>query len=239
MPPVNLVADFPAASILPIDRPTPVITGCKFGCGSFVVSSIEPRRGPRKLSVRLALQIHGDFRPRGVTTHEQRFGAEAMSSLRLRAAVAVDRRRQLGKLPNCGFDLGQVGVTRRKAEEQTVAAKPTLAKLDPLDRWLAGESIQPKNLTEKQQFANWLRRHPQFTTAVLAFLVAAVVVPVASFNAYRRTALALEQATIECQTVAAERQTCSPLSRKSPTSLKAASCNCSSSSARGTSSNKT
>src|SRR5262245_20340820 len=91
---------------------------------------------------------------------------------------------------NCGFDLGQVGVTRRKAEEQiAAAAKPKIAKLDSLDRWLAGESIQPKNPTEKEQFANWLRRHPQFTTALAAFLVAAVVVPVASFTAYRRTAL--------------------------------------------------
>lgn len=98
-------------------------------------------------------------------------------------------------------------MTRRKAQEQQAAAKPTLAKLDPLDRWLAGELIEPKHLTEREQFINWLRRHPQFTTALVAFLLAAVVVPVASFIAYRRTSAALERATIDCQTIKEERQT--------------------------------
>lgn len=107
---------------------------------------------------------------------------------------------------NCGFDLGQVGVTRRKAEEQTAAAQAPPTKLDPLDRWLAGESIQPKHLSEREQFTNWLKRHPQFTTALAAFLVAAIVVPIASLTAYRRTAAALERATIDCQTIKEERQ---------------------------------
>lgn len=107
---------------------------------------------------------------------------------------------------NCGFDLGQVGVTRRKAEEQVAAAQVPPAKLDPLDRWLAGESIQPKHLTEREQFTNWLKRHPSFTTGLACLLVAAVAVPFASFSAYRRTAAALERAAIDCQTIKDERQ---------------------------------
>jgi len=106
----------------------------------------------------------------------------------------------------CGFDFGQVGVTRRKAEEQAVAAKAPSAPLDPLDRWLAGESIQPKHLTEREQFTNWLKRHPQLTTALAAFLVAAILAPIASFTAYRRTAVELERATKECRAIKDERQ---------------------------------
>ena len=110
---------------------------------------------------------------------------------------------------SCGFDLGQVGVTRRKEAEQvenTVAAQSTPAQLDPLDRWLAGESIQPKHVSEREQIANWLRRHPNLVTAVLVCVVAAVVIPIASYTAYRRTAAALEQVTVVCQTTKNERQ---------------------------------
>jgi WD40 repeat protein len=117
---------------------------------------------------------------------------------------------------NCGFDLdivrlGQVEASRRN--DETVAAKSAAAKvasLDPLDRWLAGESIQPKYLTDRERLTNWLRQHPRVVLAVAAVLLAAVIVPVASFAAYRQAAVALQHATVE--RAAAEQEQLSLLS---------------------------
>lgn len=98
--------------------------------------------------------------------------------------------------PNCGFDVGQVGAARRKPEPVEVA-QPPAAPLDTLDRWLAGESLQPRNLTDSQRFARWLRQHPRTAALAAAAILVALVVPVASWVAYTRSLAALHQAELE------------------------------------------
>ncbi len=96
--------------------------------------------------------------------------------------------------PSCGFDVGQVGAERRKPAP--TAAKPA-APLDPLDRWLAGESIVPKEPTDRERLAGWMRRHPRATALAVAVAVAAIVVPIGTLTAYRQSTAALRQAQIE------------------------------------------
>lgn len=104
--------------------------------------------------------------------------------------------------PNCGFDVGQIGAARRKPDPAT--AKSPAAPLDPLDRWLAGESIQPRNLSDAQRVVQWLRQHPRFATFASAAMLVAVVVPIASWTAYARSTVALQRAEQERAAAAAQ-----------------------------------
>jgi WD40 repeat protein len=98
--------------------------------------------------------------------------------------------------PSCGFDVGQVGAARRQPE--AVAAAPASAKpLDPLDRWLAGETIQPNELSDRDRVANWLRRHPRAAAIAGAVLLATVVLPIGSLVAFVRSNEAVRAATAE------------------------------------------
>ena len=96
--------------------------------------------------------------------------------------------------PSCGFDVSQLGETRRKPVP--VPSKPANERLDPLDRWLAGETIEPKCLSDRECFVNWMRQHPRVSGLAVVVLLAAVIIPVASLVAYRRSAEALRLATI-------------------------------------------
>lgn len=109
----------------------------------------------------------------------------------------------LGSCPNCGFDVGQIGVVRRKPAP--TIDRPVQQPLDSLDRWLAGETIEPKSLSDRQLAVQWMRRHPRAVSLAAALLLAAVIVPVASLSAYSRTAAELRRAKLACATAEAER----------------------------------
>ena len=131
IPPVNPVADFTAAIVLPIDRP------------SSVLSALRPMATPGTVPITTA------------SGSAARRCPLCAGELSLRS----DGGGGSSSCPNCGFDVGQLGAARRKPEP--IDAKPAPTALDPLDRWLAGESIEPKELTDRERFANWLRRHPR------------------------------------------------------------------------------
>ncbi len=102
--------------------------------------------------------------------------------------------------PSCGFDFRQLGEARRNSAP--VATKPgpstsDTSTLDPLDRWLSGETIQPKNLIGRERVSQWIRQHPHLSSLAAAVLIAALVTPIATLIAYARTAEALRMATME------------------------------------------
>jgi WD40 repeat protein len=77
--------------------------------------------------------------------------------------------------------------------------------MDPVDRWLAGEAIQPKSLSNLQRVSIWIRQHPRLISLAAAVLIAALAIPIASLLAYTRTAEALRLATIERDAAEKER----------------------------------
>jgi WD40 repeat protein len=97
---------------------------------------------------------------------------------------------QLGSCPSCGFDVAQVGAARRKPS--AAEAKP--APLDPLDRWLAGETLEPHDPNERERLVQWMRRHPRWSSLAIALVLAAIVVPTTAMVAYSRAADALAAA---------------------------------------------
>jgi WD40 repeat protein len=107
------------------------------------------------------------------------------------------------RCPSCGFDVGQLGAARRKPAP--VDAKPAAVSLDPLDRWLAGETIEPKTLSDRERAVYWLRQRPRASVLAVALLLVAVIVPIASLVGYTRTAEALRLSTIEQATAEHER----------------------------------
>jgi WD40 repeat protein len=109
----------------------------------------------------------------------------------------------LGSCPNCGFDVSQLGAARRKPAQ--VESKPVQDALDPLDRWLAGETLEPKVLSDSERVVEWMRQHPGVGGLAVALVLAALIIPVASLVAYTHAAEALRQATTERAAAATER----------------------------------
>ena len=110
--------------------------------------------------------------------------------------------------PTCGFDFSQLGEARRKSarlETKSGVSKLDTSKMDPVDRWLAGETIQPKHLSDWERVSIWIRQHPHLSSLSAAVLIAALAIPIASLVAYSRTAEALRLATIERDAAEKER----------------------------------
>jgi WD40 repeat protein len=101
--------------------------------------------------------------------------------------------------------LGQLGAARRKPESTEPSTGKAAAALDPLDRWLAGESIEPKELTDQERLANWLRLHPRTAALAIAVMLAAIVIPIGSLVAYQRSAEDFRQAKL-ARTAAEQQQ---------------------------------
>jgi hypothetical protein len=77
--------------------------------------------------------------------------------------------------------------------------------MDPVDRWLTGETIQPKRLSDWERVSIWIRQHPHVSSLSAAVLIAALAIPIASLVAYSHTADALRLATIERDAAEKER----------------------------------
>jgi WD40 repeat protein len=71
------------------------------------------------------------------------------------------------------------------------------SKMDPLDRWLSGEAIQPKSLSNWERALQWMRQHPGLSCAAAGLIIAALAIPIASLVAYARAAESLRLAAIE------------------------------------------
>jgi WD40 repeat protein len=90
-----------------------------------------------------------------------------------------------------GPGLEQAGATRRT--KTSVASKAT----DALDRWLAGEAIEPKHVGDWELAGRWVRRHRRVSSLAAMALIGSIIVAVSSFVAYLRTAEAVQQMVLD------------------------------------------
>ena len=121
--------------------------------------------------------------------------------------VSLDTSPAAENCRECGFDFGLLGEVRQTTiprDPKSSSAKPPTDPMDPLERWLTGEAIQPKHLTAWQSALIWTRQHPYLSLLSAAVMIAAVAIPTVSLLAYVRVSEALRTATVHLD--AAERE---------------------------------
>src|SRR5262245_32903623 len=106
--------------------------------------------------------------------------------------------------PTCGLDFEQLEGLREKSSVRS-GAKPSSQANDPIDRWLAGEPMQPPRLSEWQRAMIWVRQHPRALCAMGAVLVVLLSVTLGSLYAYYHAANELRLVSTERDVASTER----------------------------------
>jgi WD40 repeat protein len=119
------------------------------------------------------------------------------------SAAAFGGRAKSASCGSCGFDFGRLEVVRQKPFVRA-DSKPSAPTCDPLDRWLSGEPMLPKRLSDWQRAVNWIRQHTRVVGTVAIALVATLSLAIGSLVAYFRTADALWLTSAERDAVATE-----------------------------------
>lgn len=89
------------------------------------------------------------------------------------------------------------GVTFRYTPRPLYSEAPLTIDNGPLDRWLAGQPIQPRLPGRWEQFRTWASQSPWLVRSTLVLLAALMATSVVSFLAYRHACDRLSQAKAE------------------------------------------
>src|SRR3990172_11028077 len=151
IPFLNPVTVFTAAVVLSVNRPSTVVPLSRLMATTGSVPAERVISGPA---------------PR----HCPLCGCEALPAFGVDVGAA--------SCSNCGFDLSQLGEVLQK--QAATESKPAAPAMDSLDRWLSGEAIQPKWLSDRDRAIHWIREHRGVCSQVAAVLVVALRGPIVS-----------------------------------------------------------
>src|SRR3569623_814196 len=136
-----------------------------------------------------------------VETDEQTAAMATCPLCRNQFEIADDAPRAL--CPGCGLSFTPAPPKPDPAAEeddQATSTTKTPLPADPLDRWLQGAPIQPREITETEWLRNWARRHWLTSGALGIGIVALAMVALTSFSAWLHASWRLRQAVVARET---------------------------------------